>query len=124
MYFKSSSFHSDFGPEFAQPDIAKVTVNYQRFPKGPCVSGEMTDLYVTSKHHESFADFTKSMLRLQNHTKAYMDAVDKKDFRAMKSALNAVPEFEEIKAHLHSGKTSEWIVDFYVSRMRIVKPLR
>lgn len=122
--FRTSAFNSDFGQEFATTPASKVTMNYQQFPKGPALSSEMTDLYCASKTDEMFSQFVKNMLVLQNHTKAYMDAVNKNDYRAMASALTAVPEISEIKAHFFTGKTSKQVMVFYTSRMIINKGVK
>lgn len=119
MSFKSSSFNSDFGPEFSQPTAKSTLVNYVRFPKGPCIEGEMADLYIASKSNESYLTFVNLMVKLQKHTELYMSRINKDDFHALKSALDSVPEFKEILLHLHTGKSPAKVVDFYVARMPI-----
>lgn len=121
MSFKSSSFNSDFGPEFSQPTVKSTLVNYTRFPKGPCVASEMTDLYIASKSDDAYLTFVNLMVKLQKHTQLYMSRIDKNDFYALKSALESVPEFNEIKLHLHTGKSPMKVVDFYIARMVISK---
>jgi len=119
--FKSSSFNSDFGQDYSTPMAHSVLINYQAFPKGPAKGSEMQDMYCVSKAIETYAEFMKQMLILQTHTIAYMASVDKKDYRAMASALTAVPNIAEIKSHLHIGKSSKQVTEFYISRMVIQK---
>lgn len=117
--FKSSSFNSDFGSEFSVKSQKTTSVSFLKFPRSPAVGGEMADLYCTSKTLESYPEFTKQMTMLQRHVTAYMDAVDKNDYRQMVSALTSVPEMKEVQMHLFNGKSSKYIYDFYSSRMCI-----
>lgn len=121
MSFKSSSFHSDFGPEFSQPTTKSVLINYTRFPKGPCVASEMTDLYVASRSNDSYLTFVNIMVSLQKHTETYMNRINKNDFHSLRTALDSVPEYDEIKMQLEAGKLPKQIVEFYIARMSISK---
>lgn len=119
--FKTSSFHSDFGEDFASSAVDSVLPNYQKFPKGAATCSELTDLYCSSKANETFAEFVKQMTIIQKHTAAYMQAVDPKDYRAMVIALEGIPEISEIKEQLIKGFSAKKITDFYTSKMIIRK---
>lgn len=77
----------------------------ERFPRRMANLKELTDLYSASLTDKSFSDVSKAMEALHQFTLEYVEVVPTDDYVARKAALELLPSYEEILAHVKTGKT-------------------
>lgn len=77
----------------------------ERFPRRMATLVELTELFSVSTTDKSFSEVSKAMSALHQFTLEYIEIVPTDDYVARKAALELLPSFEEIVAHVKTGKT-------------------
>lgn len=77
----------------------------ERFPRRMASLKELTELYSASLTDKAFVDVSKAMEALHQFTLEYLEVVPTDDYAARKAALKLLPSYEEILAHVKTGKT-------------------
>lgn len=77
----------------------------ERFPRRMASLKELTELYTASLTDKAFVDVSKAMEALHQFTLEYLEVVPTDDYAARKAALELLPSYEEILAHVKTGKT-------------------